>query len=257
MLYLDNKRNISVDNKKFWENEAYFWNNYGKIYRHLEAATPYRNMLKKIGDILSGGNSKIWLDAGCGPGTMIDLIISKQKYYSRIVGVDFDGIMTDQASRRLGSMDNIEIKQGDLSKPLDFNDEYFDGIIANLVLSYIILFDNKYTGVEALKYSLRDMYRLLKDGGLFVWTTPVENVNFNKVFLGSWRQVFNPLTPQYIYYGPRILSYALKIQKKGQLGIYHFVSKDILIEIMSEIGFKDIKIDKTFADQAYLISASK
>lgn len=257
MLYLDKDNKIKFDDKHFWKNEAEFWNNYGKIYVHLEAATPYKDILHDIGDILSNGEYKHWLDAGCGPGTMIDQIIKYQKSFESIIGIDFDGVMTDQATRRLKHYKNIFIKNADLSRPLLFQNEYFDGIIANLVLSYIIIFDNKYVGKDALEMSLREIYRLLKYDGLFIWTTPIENVNFNKVFLASWRQVFNPFTPQYIYYGPKILSYALKIQQKGKQGIYHFFTENDLNNIMSNIGFRNIKIKKTFADQAYLISAIK
>ena len=257
MLYVDNKKLISSDNHKFWESEAKFWNNYGKIYRYLEVSTPYKKMLKEISSIISIKNYKYWLDAGCGPGTMIDVIMQNQKSFEKIIGVDFDGVMIDQATKRLINVPNVDIKAGDLSKKLSFSDKTFDAIMANLVLSYVIIFDNKYTGSEALRKTLEDMYRLLKNDGLLVWTTPTENVNFNKVFLASWRQVFNPFTPQYFYYGPRILSYALKIQSKGKLGIYHFLPKNDLKQIMQDIGFKDVSITKTFAKQAYLIKGTK
>lgn len=257
MLYIDNKKSIASDDKGFWDKEAKFWNNYGKIYIHLEAATPYKRMLEDISSIISKRDYQTWLDAGCGPGTMIDLILKNQKNPGKIVGVDFDGVMVDQAVRRLANVDNVDISLGDLSKPLDIRDDNFDAIIANLVLSYVIIFDDEYTGNLALRKSLEDMYRVLKEGGLFIWTTPVNGVNFNKVFLASWRQVFNPLTPQYIYYGPRVLSYALQIQNKGKMGIYHFLSEDELYGLMGEIGFKDVKISRTFAKQAFLITASK
>ncbi len=256
-MFLDKANKIQHDDNIFWQNEAKFWNNYGKIYRHLEASTPYKQMLADIANIIGMTNITTWLDAGCGPGTMIDLIIKNQNEYSKIVGIDFDGVMLDQATNRLKNNSKIFIQQGDLSGHLNFQDAAFGGIVANLVLSYVIIFDKKYTGSEALKAVLSEMYRLLSPNGLFIWTTPIEKVNFVKVFLASWRQVFNPLTPKYIYYGPRVLSYAKKIQKKGQLGLYHFLNKEQIYSIMDEVGFKNIKIENTFAEQSYLISANK
>lgn len=257
MVYLDDQKKIVFDDKNFWEQESKFWSNYGKIYQHLEASTPYKKMLNDIKEIIINSNHKVWLDAGCGPGGMIDMIIKNVKSYDKIFGIDFDGVMIDNATKRLKNLNNIEIEFGDLSKPLKFNDGYFDAIIANLVLTYVIIFDGQYTGRDALKMVLSDMYRLLNKNGIFVWTTPVDNVNFGKVFLASWRQVFNPLTPKYIYYGPRILSYSSNIRKKGKKGIYHFLSAEELDKLMRHVGFKDVRVKKTFAKQAYLVSATK
>lgn len=257
MIYLDNQNKIEANDPIFWASEKFFWNNYGKIYRHLEAATPYKQMLKDIAEVVAKKDYKIWLDAGCGPGTMIDLILKHQKELESVIGIDFDGVMLDQACQRLKHNTKVRIQEGNLSSHLNFSDYYFDAIIANLVLSYVVIFDNKYVGEDALREVLRDVFRVLKKDGLFIWTTPTEKVDFNKVFLASWRQVFNPLTPKYIYYGPKVLSYALRIQKKGDMGLYHFYNEDKIRLLMEEIGFINIKIQKTFAGQSYLVSANK
>lgn len=256
-MYLDKNNSIKFDDVVFWQNEAKFWNNYGKIYRHLEASTPYKNMLSDIAKIVAQHSFAKWLDAGCGPGTMINLIINNQNNYDKIVGIDFDGVMLDQATRRLRHNSKVVIQSGDLSKNLAFEDKSFNAILANLVLSYVIIFNNKYTGSDALKEVLKEMYRLLSPGGLFIWTTPSEKVNFSKVFLASWRQVFNPFTPKYIYYGPRVLSYAKKIQAKGEVGLYHFLDKEQIKNIMQDIGFINVEVKHTFAGQSYLVSANK
>jgi len=257
MLYLDEKQTIKSDDKRFWDEESIFWNKYGKIYRYLEAGTPYKKMLNEIRRLISSTNYQTWFDAGCGPGTMIELLLNAQPDVRKIIGVDFDGVMIDQASKRLSSYSNVDVQQLDLAKKLPFDDNFFNGVIANLVLSYIIIYDGQYVGRDALINVLREMYRVLDGNGIFIWTTPIENVNFNKVFLASWREVFNPFTPQYVFYGPQILSYALKIQARGKMGIYHFLDKDSLLQIMKDIGFKSVSITKVFAKQAYLISAKK
>lgn len=255
-MYLDNNKEIPFNDDKFWKQESEFWSKYGKIYRHLEAATPYKEMLSDIGQILSKKNYKIWLDAGCGPGTMIEMLLKHQVSPEKIIGIDFDGVMLDQATKRLMHLKNVEIRIYDLSKNLDFENNYFDGVIANLVLSYVIIHGDS-TGKQALIKVLQEIYRVLKPSGLFIWTTPVENVKFFNVLLASWRQLFNPLTPQYIYFGPRVLSYANEIQRKGTMGIYHFYNEQTLKDIMQDIGFKDVTVKKTFANQAYLLKAIK
>lgn len=257
MIYFDNNNKIEANDGTFWAKEKKCWNDYGKIYRHLEAATPYKQMLKDIAEVVSQKDYKVWLDAGCGPGTMIDLILKHQKGLESIYGIDFDGVMLEQASQRLKNNVKVRIGEGNLSSRLNFNDNYFDAVIANLVLSYVVIFENKYVGENALYEVLKEIFRVLKNDGLFIWTTPTEKVDFNKVFLASWRQVFNPLTPKYIYYGPQVLSYALKIQQKGDLGLYHFYNENKIRLLMEKIGFTNINIKKTFAGQSYLVSAKK
>ena len=79
MKYIDKHNKILSTDKLFWNKEKKFWNNYGKIYFNLEESDPYKEMLLEIKKIITGDNivRKKWLDAGCGPGTMIDLILKK------------------------------------------------------------------------------------------------------------------------------------------------------------------------------------
>lgn len=259
MLFIDNQNKIKYNDEIFWRQEKCFWSNYGKIYPYIEESTPYKKMLFEIENILriDCEPRNVWLDAGCGPGTMIELIVKSRKDIVKVIGVDFDGVMLDHASKRLSNYSFVEIKKIDLSKPLPFENSSFDCILANLVLSYIIIFNNKFVGPQALKETLKEIYRILKQNSLFIWTTPIENVNFNYVFLYSLKDVFNPLKPKNIYYGPRILSYAKKIEKKGKKGLYHFLNSKDLYEMLDTIGYEDINIKKVFANQAYLISAKK
>jgi len=257
MIFIDKNKTIELKDKSFWGKEAMFWSSYGKIYHHLEVSTPYKKMLALIASIVKLRECNRWLDAGCGPGTMIELLLKNQHQPEEIIGIDFDGVMIDKASKRLSLYNNVKIEQIDLARKTFFKNNYFDGILANLVLSYIIIYENQFVGKDALREVLKEMYRILKDNGLFIWTTPIEKVNFTYVFLDSWREVLNPLTPQYLLYGPWILSYAWKIQAKGKKGIYHFLPKSKIEELMEEIGFKNIHIQKTFSNQAYLITAIK
>lgn len=48
---------------------------------------------------------------------------------------------------------------------MPFPDNYFDVIVANLCLSYVIDFEGK-KGKEALEMALKEMYRILKKEGI-------------------------------------------------------------------------------------------
>ena len=53
-----------------WEKELEFWEEYSKIYYHLEDTKPYYDLAKSIERFIEPKAGDIWLDAGCGPATV-------------------------------------------------------------------------------------------------------------------------------------------------------------------------------------------
>jgi len=153
MKYIDKHNKILSTDKLFWNKEKKFWNNYGKIYFNLEESDPYKEMLLEIKKIITGDNivRKKWLDAGCGPGTMIDLILKNRNDIESIIGIDFDGVMLDHAINRMKKKSIVSFEKVDLAKTLSYDENMFDAIVANLVLSYIIVFNDEHVGINALR----------------------------------------------------------------------------------------------------------
>lgn len=245
------------DNKKFWGPQ------YGSIYPYLEDATPYRKLLKQIEDFINPKAGERWLDIGTGSGAMVDLIWKKSKgTVAKITALDLTETMLEHLRRRLPALDppmgedKIELIQHDLSNKLPFADGSFDGVIASLVLTYITHHEGR-EGEDALKAVLEEVYRVLKPGGEFVWTTPKHKVNFARVFAGSWREILNPKKYYNLFYGPAILRYALEIQKKGKKGEYNFLPEERFFEMMRSVGFGNIRRELSFAGQALVFSCKK
>jgi len=239
--------------------EIIFWGKYSKFYPHLEDAKPYYKLMSTISSFINPKKGEIWLDVGCGPGTMMELIKNESAgKVAKIVGIDVDKTMLGYAKERFKQERDIEIEfhSVDLSNKTLFKDQEFDGIVANLVLTYINTFEGR-KNEDALKGVLSEMYRLLKPNGSLVWSTPVKGVNFTWVFLASWRQILDPRHPKRLYCGPAILRYALSIQKKGKKGVYHFFPKEKIEQILNKVGFKNIEFKKSFANQTWVINAHK
>lgn len=109
------------------------------------------------------------LDAGCGPGIYSEWLI---KNGAAVVAIDASPKMVELANRRLG--DAAEIRQTDLSKPLDFLDSSaFDVILSPLVLDY----------VEDWNKVFAEFYRILRPAGHFVFS--VQHPFFEYIYFKS------------------------------------------------------------------------
>lgn len=246
-----------------WEKEFEFWKEYAQIYRNLEKARPYYNLLKVIGEFLDPKEGEIWLDAGCGPAKVSYLIWEKsERNVEKIVGVD---IVLQPAYETLSQMKEsipLKLEYANLGERLSFPDNFFDGIVANLILTYIIEFEGK-RGKDAFIGVMEEMFRILKPGGRLIWSTPKENVNFIWVFLASipdmlniYEYIVNKDVTRIIQ-GTKILKHALKIQKKGKEKIYTFLPKEEIEGILLKIGFVNPICKKTFAGQVWVYRVEK
>ena len=245
-----------------WEKELEFWEEYSKIYYHLEDTKPYYDLTKSIERFIEPKAGDIWLDVGCGPAKMSLLIWKKSKRKVRkIIGID---VVLKPARETLAKINEdipLELKYANLGERLPFPDNFFNGIVANLCLPYVIDFEGK-TGREAFEAVLREMHRVLKPGGHMVWSTPKHNVHFQWNFVHSIPDMLN-IKKQLSHgviglsVGIKILRHALEIQRKGKKGIYTFLPKDELENLLLEIGFTNLDWKKTFTWQIWVNRAEK
>ena len=122
----------------------------------------------------------VWLDLGCGHQLFAEWMVAEQEEMvgrsKHLIGIDLDRI---GLSKHAGLHDRVE---GNLEQ-LPFCDGAFDLVTANMVVEH--LYDPPQV--------LREVRRILKPGGLFVFHTP-NYLNF-KIFASSLLPGFmkNPL----------------------------------------------------------------
>ncbi|MBI4122417.1 MAG: class I SAM-dependent methyltransferase [Parcubacteria group bacterium] len=248
---------ILTEDEKFWGPK------YGSIYPYLEDAKPYKDLVGQVEDYIEPKAGESWLDLGTGSGAMVDAIWRKSKGGVRgVTAVDLTETMLAHLRRRLPELSpppregRIKLVRHNLSNRLPFSDASFDGVVANLVLPYIETHEGR-SGTDALRAIFSEVKRVLKNNGQFVWSSPVHGVQFFKVFLAARTDVFNVKKLHNLYHGPAILWYALKIQKKGKRGQYHFLPEGALRVLLTEAGFANIETAHSFAGQAIVVSARK
>jgi len=104
--------------------------------------------------LLPNVKGKRVLDAGCGPGVYSEWLI---KHGAEVVAIDASPRMVRLAKQRLGRAGDV--READLSKPLNFlDDSFFDVIVSPLVLEYI----------ENWGPTLREFFRILRQDGCLV-----------------------------------------------------------------------------------------
>jgi len=100
------------------------------------------------------------LELGCGTG-LYTRLLSPRVY--RVTGVDFSATAIEKAIAQ-GQRDNIQFVMGDMQDLSMFPDSAFDKILAIDVLEHL--------SDSQLRVSLREIVRLLKKDGVFVFFTP-------------------------------------------------------------------------------------
>jgi len=240
---------------KKWVKEIEFWEEYSNIYRNLEKTRPYNALTKTLGRLIEPLPGDTWLDAGCGPAKISQVIWKKSdKKVKKIIGTDIVLEPAEQTLNRPEEDMPLKLVYANMGEGLPFPDAHFDGIVANLVAPYVIDYEGK-TGKSALMSVLKEMFRVLKPNGQMIWSTPKPNVRFQLVFLASLPDMLNIY--HYIRYkdftrilqGSRILKHALAIQRKGKNGDYTFLSTEELDNILQEIGFIKPVWKKSFTQQ--------
>lgn len=101
-----------------------------------------------------------------------------------IIGIDIVLRPARETLSKMGYSISLEIRYASIGQKLPFLDGYFNVIVANLILPYVIDFEEK-RGKEAFEAVLREMYRILKPGGIW-FDQPPKRMSISSGYL--WLQ---------------------------------------------------------------------
>ncbi len=130
-----------------------------------EADMAFKRRVRTIFEWIDPQDDHIILDCACGRGFYLNML----RYVSRarLVGLELDGEIIRRARANVGHLEDILLTRGNIYA-LPFPDDTFDSVILSEILEHV---------TDDLA-GLREVYRVLKPGGVVAITVPNANYPF-------------------------------------------------------------------------------
>ena len=130
-----------------------------------EADMAFKKRVRTIFEWIDPQDSDVILDCACGRGFYLNMF----RYVSqcKLVGLELDWPVIEKARRNVGHLPNLMLNNANIYT-LPYADNTFDGVILSEILEHI---DRDVDG-------LREVYRVLKPGGVVAITVPNANYPF-------------------------------------------------------------------------------
>ena len=130
-----------------------------------EADMSFKKRVRAVFDWLPPRDDLRILDCACGRGFYLNMY--RHVSNCELVGLELDAAIIRKAQRNVGYLPGITLVQGDIYR-LPFPDDYFDGVILSEILEHVA---DDVAG-------LREVWRVLKPGGVVAITVPNANYPF-------------------------------------------------------------------------------
>lgn len=193
-----------------------------------------RVSLKLLGPFLRKKIS--FLDVGCGSGEFLEnLLNSYHKKNLDLYGVDYSKFQIKKASKL-----PCKFRVCNLEKGLPFNNEKFDIVYAGEIIEHLYNPD----------LLVSEAYRVLKDQGYLLFTTPNLCAWFNRLlFLFGIQPIYVETSTESGLVGSGLL----RSSKKGEIPVGHLriFNKTAVEDILEASGFCVIKIKGSIFDSGF------
>ncbi|MBP5331256.1 MAG: class I SAM-dependent methyltransferase [Lachnospiraceae bacterium] len=173
------------------------------------------------------------LEIGCGTGSLWAGRSEMIEKCEKIVLTDISEGMLETAKKNIGEQSNIEYRYADIQE-LPFDDDSFDAVIANSMLYH----------VPDLNKGLREVRRVLKDGGVFYCATLGER-NFTDVLAEWFRLAGEGFNPNHNFTmqngGEKLGKYFENVKALYYEDSLHITEVEDLVEYLGSFAaFKDV-----------------
>ena len=229
-----------------------------RLYDQLTPESYFESMRQAVSMLPEKRDLKIW-DAGCGSGLLLVFLEEAFKKGCIYYGTDLLSAGLDRVkerARELGILDRVTCFQSDLTESPSLKENSIDIVITHFSI-YTILANDKRQ--EALK----NMYHVLKPGGLFIASCPTKNYDADQIIKescdlirikkGFWNSILKRL---FIYPLTKRLGLNF-IQYQLEAGKWIAYTLEDLAGELRQAGFEVRTLQSVYAGSAYLICGNK
>jgi ubiquinone/menaquinone biosynthesis C-methylase UbiE len=229
-----------------------------RLYDRLTPESYFESM-RRVVSLLSGKRDlKIW-DAGCGSGLLLVFLGDAFRNGCVYYGTDLLSAGLDRVKQRaheLGILDRVTCFQNDLSESPPLKENSIDIVISHFSIYTILDYDKRQ---EALK----NIYHVLKPGGLFIASCPSKNYDADQIIKESYDLIrikkgfWNAILKRLFVY-PLTKRLGLNfIQYQLESGKWMAYTLEDLAGELRQVGFEVGASQTVYASSAYLICGHK
>ncbi|MFA4996341.1 MAG: class I SAM-dependent methyltransferase [Patescibacteria group bacterium] len=233
-------------------------------FKDQHFARPYIEMMRAFSKMLPLVPRGDWLDIGCGAGEVTKLLWDKSSGAISIIGMDVNPgnrkifMENTKLMRPLPADSKVSFKSGDICQPLDLGYNCLDGVVSGLCLSYAEHYNGAEWTDEAYLRIFAEIYQALKPGGKLVFSSNVPDPDFTRIMTSSWREIlFGGRLFRLTRNGLAMVKFSRWLKECAEIGRFHYPSIEKIITILTDVGFKDVQYELTYAKQAWVIGCNK
>jgi ubiquinone/menaquinone biosynthesis C-methylase UbiE len=229
---------------------------------------PYRRLLADTRDWMEPRPGQRWLDLGCGCGQLTGALWEKSAgSLAEIIGLDCAQV-NEAAYQKLratvqppAAEGRLRFVHSDFSAGLAaFDSQRFDGVVSGLAIQYAESYSEEKGGwtTDAYDHLLREVQRVLRRGGWFVFSVNVPEPAWGKVALRSLTGIFRVRRfSRYVKDALRMWRYGWWLTREARRGRFHYLPLADIRGKLEAAGFIGIEHRSTYVGQAYLIRCRK
>jgi ubiquinone/menaquinone biosynthesis C-methylase UbiE len=239
-----------------------------KAFWGQQELPPYRKLLADTTAWLEPRPGQRWLDLGCGGGQLTRALWEKSGgTLAEVVGLDCAAANEAAYGKLRSSVQSapangaIRFVHADFSAGLaSFDDGRFDGVVSGLAIQYAESYsevEGRWT-TDAYDHLLREVHRVLRRGGWFVFSVNVPEPAWGKVALRSLTGIFRTRRiSRYFKNAVRMWRYGNWLTRESRRGRFHYLPLEEIVTKLAAAGFLGIEHHRTYVGQAYLLRCRK